>query len=133
MVDQQEYKHSRVRVSDESYWKAGLQADLRALRDDLKLKQSCQENELLPFVNEAIEYCESELTKSAFDLAIEEATMVDEDRYVSQEERKRAKIVEQAMREKKVELEENEANCFYYYQAVSGENIFLHPLNLQTI
>ena len=37
------------------------------------------------------------------------------------------------MKDKKVEIKENEETCFYFYQAVSEENIFLHPLNLQII
>ena len=37
------------------------------------------------------------------------------------------------MKEKRAEVEETDDSCFYYYQATSGENIFLHPLNLQII
>jgi len=35
-----------------------------------------------------------------------------------------------AFSQKKAEIDETDDSCFYFYQAVSGENIFLHPLNL---
>jgi hypothetical protein len=31
-------------------------------------------------------------------------------------------------KKKKKEVKLNENNCFYFYQATSGENIFVHPL-----
>jgi hypothetical protein len=31
-------------------------------------------------------------------------------------------------KKKKKEIKQNSENCFYFYQATSGENIFLHPL-----
>jgi len=43
---------------DENYLKSRVQEELVALKSDLKLKQSSAELELLPFVLEAIDYCE---------------------------------------------------------------------------
>jgi hypothetical protein len=58
-VYDESYSSSRVRVSDEKYIKEVLQTDLKILRNNFSEKKRAKEDELLPFVNEAIDYCEA--------------------------------------------------------------------------
>lgn len=55
------YSSSRIVVCDQDYIVALLHEDLDTLGKDLKLKQSSGEQDLLPFVLEAIEYCKTSL------------------------------------------------------------------------
>jgi len=58
-VNHSSYSNSLVRVSDVEYIKKNQNDDIAILKADLKLRQSCQELELLPFIKEAILFCEN--------------------------------------------------------------------------
>ena len=80
----------------------------------------------MPAVNEAIAYCEAQLAKKDGELCSDE-----EDRaFVPLQELNKAKSAMAALNQKKVEIDQSDESCFFFYQAASGENIFLHPLNL---
>lgn len=57
------YLPSRIRISDLKYIKDNLNKDLQLLRDNFKEKKRAKEDELLPFVTEAIQFCETQLLK----------------------------------------------------------------------
>lgn len=53
------YHKSRIRVADELYIAALFAEDIEILKRDLNFKQSCGENEIQPFIIEAISHCET--------------------------------------------------------------------------
>ena len=57
-VNSQEYSRSRIRVSDEIYLRNALKQDLVALNKDLAESKSCAAYEKVPYLEEAIMYCE---------------------------------------------------------------------------
>jgi hypothetical protein len=57
-VNQASYSNSLLRVSDVEYIQKNQNDDIAILKADLKLRQSCHELELLPFIKEAISFCE---------------------------------------------------------------------------
>ena len=57
-VNTPEYSRSRIRVSDEAYLRQSLRQDLADLNKDLQESKSCQAYEKVPYLEEAIEYCE---------------------------------------------------------------------------
>lgn len=57
-VNSPAYGRSRIRVSDESYLRNALQQDLVALNKDLAESKSCAAYEKVPYLEEAIMYCE---------------------------------------------------------------------------
>ncbi len=57
-VNQASYSNSLLRVSDVEYIQKNQNDDIAIRKADLKLRQSCQELELLPFIKEAISFCE---------------------------------------------------------------------------
>ena len=57
-VNQASYSNSLLRVSDVEYIQKNQNDDIAILKADLKLRQSCQELELLQFIKEAISFCE---------------------------------------------------------------------------
>lgn len=61
-VNMPSYGLSRIVTCEEEYVAQRVRDDLQILRQDLKLKQSCGEDDLLPYVVEAIDACESNLT-----------------------------------------------------------------------
>lgn len=56
-VDQAAYSLSRVRLADEAYLRGQYQAELAVLESNLKFRQSCAEEEVVPYVLEALVYC----------------------------------------------------------------------------
>jgi hypothetical protein len=62
-VNMPSYSQSLVRVSDKEYISKCQNEDIEILKADLKLRQSCQEPELMPFLKEAILWCEQYLEK----------------------------------------------------------------------
>lgn len=89
-VYDESYSSSRVRVSDEKYIKEVLQTDLKILRNNFSEKKRAKEDELLPFVTEAIDYCEAQLAKKDSEVAQDDED--DEPSFVSLQEQNRAKM-----------------------------------------
>jgi len=57
-VSMPNYALSRIVTCEQEYVAQLYRDDLQVLRQDLKLKQSCGEEDLFPYVLEAIDVCE---------------------------------------------------------------------------
>ena len=57
----------------------------------------------------------------------------DHQTYISPKHLNKMKELSKRHSQKKAVIEENSETCFYFYQAVSGENLFLHPLCLEIL
>ena len=53
------------------------------------------------------------------------------DTFVNPQKLNKAKSLKKQSSIKETIIAENSDTCFYYYQVVSGENLFLHPLCMQ--
>jgi hypothetical protein len=62
-VSMPNYALSRIVTCEQEYVAQLYRDDLQVLRQDLKLKQSCGEDDLFPYVLEAIDVCEQNLKK----------------------------------------------------------------------
>ena len=80
------YRPSRIRVSDHKHIRDNITKDLNLLQANYKEKKRAKEDELLPFVSEAIQFCETQLAKKEGAVSDEE-----EPGFVSPLEQSRAK------------------------------------------
>lgn len=87
--------------------------DIAILKTDLKLRQSCAEEELEPFLMEAIQYCEQQLER----LDQNQINVDDEtpEKFVSLAELNNKLSLKKSHSEKKEDLEINKTTCFYFY------------------
>lgn len=96
-VHDQEYSASRVLISDEKYIREMLQNDLTTLKANFTEKKRAKEDQLLPSVTEAIDYCEAQLSKKEGEtLASDE----DEPGFVNLQEQNKQKTLQQVISQK---------------------------------
>lgn len=84
-----------------------------------------------PFIIEAISFCEQQLER--LNNNSQSYADDDEQKFVSLAELNNKLTLKKSHSEKKEDLEINNKNCFFFYQALSGEPIYLHPLCMQIL
>ena len=88
----------------------------------------------MPYVDEAIEFCSYLLAKEQGQLTSLRGNQQFGDgddeisTYVSIQQLNRIKSLQKTKASKELIIAENEETCFYFYQAINGENVFLDPL-----
>jgi len=141
-VDLPEYEGTRVRIGSEAYLRSLLSEDLQQLLKDREVKLSCEEEDQVYYIEQAIANCEIQLARQPGSLNslpghIEDANYDSGDEIAESHADLQLMNKQRALRKqhgvKENIIAENSDTCFYYYQVVNGENLFLHPLCLDIL
>ena len=143
-VDQGEYSASRVRTGNEAYIRQILADDLVQLKRDKAEKETYGEDaeDQVYYLEEAIEFCESQLEQQEGQLTslaghfLYEGKVDSEgelETFVNPKQMNKMKQLQKKHSTREAVIAETSDTCFYFYQALSGENLFLHPLCLDII
>lgn len=118
-----EFAKSRMTVSSQR--KGRLERDLLLLQAGLKEAESSGEAERIPFYVEAIEYCNKQLENPYEQPA--------QDNEFDFNRLNQQRKIQNIKKPKDDFLEESVDDCYYFFQAKDGENMFLHPLCAQIL
>ena len=93
-------------------------------------------------MEEAIEFCQSQLDMQVGQLTslaghfFEEGKIDSEgehDTFVSTKQLNKLNSIKKQNSVKETIIAENSDTCFYFYQVINGENLFLHPLCMEIL